>query len=87
MKDKLDGMNAQFREGYVVGTSIANNCLGSNGGNNLSESCEIASRSHKVNQSADFIAGMDSGISAVVNEASRRMNGPREGMRKVYRRW
>lgn len=86
MKDRLEGMNKKFQEGYTVGTSIASNCLNSCGLNNISQSCEVASQYYRDNESEDFISGMDTGISYVVNEASRRMYGPKERMRKVYRR-
>ena len=63
MKDKLEGMNGQFKAGYLVGASIVYNCLGSNGVNNISQSCEAASKCYSNSQSEDFISGMDTAIS------------------------
>lgn len=84
MNTKLKETSEEFKSGYSVGLSVSRNNLNQP---NLSEACANATIPYrKEGKSEDFIYGMETAISEVVNEFSRQVYGPRErGMKG--RRW
>lgn len=87
MQDKLEGMNEQFKEGYTVGVAIAQSSIANSGIEKARDICEKLSTNYRKEKSEEFVFGMDSGINTTINEALRRIYGPRESMRKVMRKW